>query len=192
MRRRTYYRGTHAKRYEAVRRGKLWKLEHGAVGDFVDTLPVGSRVLDVPVGTGRFLPIYESAGMDAVGVDVSEDMLAEARGKGTGAELQAGDIYALDFPNEHFDAVVCFRIFNWMDLEEAERAVREMARVCRGRLAMSVTLAPEGRTTRSDQSVHPEAAWAEMLDRAGVKVLEEVPIREPKRHSYRMQVVRPC
>src|SRR6185295_18414018 len=37
-----------------------------------------ARLLDIPVGTGRFLPHYKRA-QTVVGVDVSDDMLIEAR-----------------------------------------------------------------------------------------------------------------
>ena len=75
-------------------------MEHQAVAGFLSQLDPGSCVLDIPVGTGRFIPLYNNLGLRATGVDASIDMLGEARAMAdrVGAEmsLDEGDIFALN------------------------------------------------------------------------------------------------
>ena len=98
----------------------------------------GMRVLDAGCGTGAMTLGMAQAVAPArvVGVDVSADLLTKARQQRQAQEnlsfVQA-DLYALPFEAE-FDVVVAARVLQW--LAEAQRAVRELARVLRpgGRL----------------------------------------------------------
>ena len=69
----------------------------------------GERVLLVGVGTGADLPLL-SAGVEAVGVDLSSDMLARARAKlplpGRDVKLIQGDAQKLSVGEGEFDAAV--------------------------------------------------------------------------------------
>src|SRR5262245_55225983 len=78
-------------------------------------LAPGARVLDAACGTGASaLAAAEAVGPDGevVGVDLAENMLELARRKASTRVLRnvrfsLADITALDYPDEHFDAVVC-------------------------------------------------------------------------------------
>ena len=49
------YTGTEASQYEAKRAHKdVWQAEQALIAEMVNAGPV----LDVPIGTGRYLPIY--------------------------------------------------------------------------------------------------------------------------------------
>ena len=94
----------------------------------------GRAALDVGCGTGAVVvDIADVVGSDgrAVGVDVSETMIATARARaeaqGAAVELVVGDTHALDFPDGTFDAVHCDRVLQHLD--DPERAIAEMARV---------------------------------------------------------------
>jgi ubiquinone/menaquinone biosynthesis C-methylase UbiE len=134
------YHGETASSYDAEREGSPgWQFEQEAVEAQLGTLPAGSRVLDVPVGTGRFLSAYERHGFEAVGVDVSTSMIAEAQKKFPGAELREGSILELPFPDDSFDCVVCVRFLNWIGGDVLDRAVAELARVSRGAIICDIT-----------------------------------------------------
>ena len=101
-------------------------------------LAPGDRVLDVPVGTGRFIPRYARLDLQITGLDVSEDMLRQARkvseelGDGS-ISLVKGSATDLPFPDNYFDAVVSFRFLpGKLTLRSARRALTEYARVARG------------------------------------------------------------
>lgn len=129
------YRGATATDYEDHRRDrKKWQREQAAVADFVEQIASDDGeplFLDVPVGTGRFFDVYEENSVNAVGVDVSEDMLAEARkglnGRSTEISLQRGDIMSLAELDIDPDAVVCIRFMNWLDTEDVGAALNSIA-----------------------------------------------------------------
>jgi demethylmenaquinone methyltransferase/2-methoxy-6-polyprenyl-1,4-benzoquinol methylase len=104
----------------------------------------GARVLDACCGTGDLALACHEAGGDVVGLDFSERMLDRARGKSDAIEWVRGDLLALPFPDESFDAAtVGFGIRNVQDLEAG---LRELARVLRpgGRLGCLEITRPRG------------------------------------------------
>jgi ubiquinone/menaquinone biosynthesis C-methylase UbiE len=94
------------------------------------SLPLGSQVLDVCCGAGASaLPAAQSVGPtgQVIGVDLSEKLLELARKKAAdllNIEFQFGDMLALKFPGESFDAVVC--VFGIFFVPDMEIAVREL------------------------------------------------------------------
>jgi ubiquinone/menaquinone biosynthesis C-methylase UbiE len=107
-------------------------------------LGAGDRVLDVGCGTGeqvRAMAARVGPAGRAVGLDRSATMLAEARARGRGArapaEYRPGDVYALPFPDDAFDACLAEKLFT--HLADPARALAEMRRVTRagGRVAVA-------------------------------------------------------
>jgi ubiquinone/menaquinone biosynthesis C-methylase UbiE len=98
---------------------------------------VGERALDVGCGTGRMLVRLLSAGVDAHGVEPARDMRAAAQGRLERLGYDTGRIVdgraeALPFDANSFDLVSAITVLEFV--EDAARGLREMARVCRGRL----------------------------------------------------------
>jgi demethylmenaquinone methyltransferase/2-methoxy-6-polyprenyl-1,4-benzoquinol methylase len=96
----------------------------------------GDRVLDAACGTGDLAIIAAEAGAVVTGLDFSERMLERARRKAPELEWVNGDMLALPFTDERFDAAtVGFGVRNVVDLGGA---VAELRRVLRpgGRLAI--------------------------------------------------------
>ncbi len=95
-------------------------------------LPAGSPVLDLACGTGDFLRILDSAGLRAVGVDLSWGMLTAGH---TGRPRAQADGSALPVADSTMDGVTCgYALRNFTDLEAV---LAELARVVRpgGRLS---------------------------------------------------------
>jgi SAM-dependent methyltransferase len=87
----------------------------------------GGRYLEVGTGTGSdALAFAARFGVDVVGVDVSETMVAEARRRGL-AEAFVADAGALPFADMTFDGSWADRTFQ--HLERPERALAELVRV---------------------------------------------------------------
>lgn len=97
----------------------------------------GASVLDVGCGTGYFTRRLAADGLDATGLDSDDGMIRQAISQAaTGERYMVGDAHALPFPDRQFDyaiavASLCF-------VAEPDRAVREMARVSRRRVALGL------------------------------------------------------
>ena len=97
-------------------------------------LPVGARVLDVPCGQGRHAHLLAEAGYRVRGVDLSRDLLAVAKRRGTSSNLQYTRADMRRLPRawtERFDAVAnLFTSFGFfLEPEDDARVIREFARV---------------------------------------------------------------
>jgi len=106
----------------------------------------GGRVLDVGCGAGgALIPAARRVGPtgEAIGVDLSEGMVARTREAAALAELdwvraEVMDAASLDFEDEHFDAVLC--AFTLGSVADADAALAEMRRVLRPRGTIGVAL----------------------------------------------------
>jgi SAM-dependent methyltransferase len=90
--------------------------------------------LDVACGPGSVVVAFARRVRQAVGLDVTEAMLTEARGLAARADVgnvawQRGDAYALPFADGAFDIVSCRFAFHHM--QEPARVFVEMVRVAR-------------------------------------------------------------
>jgi len=104
----------------------------------------GDRVLDGACGTGDLAVIASKAGATVTGLDFSEAMLERARRKAPGLEWIRGDLLALPFDDDSFDAAtVGFGVRNVADLPGA---IAELRRVLRpgGRVAILEITRPRG------------------------------------------------
>ena len=78
--------------------------------DFRAAHPGPVRLLDFACGTGRVLSWVEGLVDSADGVDISENMVAAARGKCRRARLRVGDILAQpELLADGYDVITCFR-----------------------------------------------------------------------------------
>jgi ubiquinone/menaquinone biosynthesis C-methylase UbiE len=134
------YNGKVAELYNAKRiHAPKWTEEDYLIKDMLFEIPDKSRVLDVPVGTGRFIKHWIHREFDAVGVDVSDDMLSEARREGE-IDLKIGTVTALDFEDESFDASVMCRLTRWLTPPERTLALQELQRVTKKRIVFTARM----------------------------------------------------
>jgi len=105
----------------------------------------GDRVLDAACGTGDLAIADLKAGAGKVtGLDFSAKMLERARRKNTTIEWLQGDMLALPFADETFDAATVG--FGVRNVDDLELGLRELRRVLRpgGRLAILEITQPRG------------------------------------------------
>ncbi|EFO28683.1 phosphatidylethanolamine N-methyltransferase [Roseibium sp. TrichSKD4] len=88
------------------------------------------HVLEAGIGTGMSLPLYGSH-LKITGIDLSEDMLKQARAKAAGRDnvdqLQVMDAADLSYPDGHFDVVVAMFVITVVP--DPEKVIRELERV---------------------------------------------------------------
>jgi len=87
----------------------------------------GTRVLDVASGPGHVAAACAARGATPIGLDVSSQMIAVARGRYPGLDFRQGDAQHLPFENRSLDAVV--GNFAILHFGRPERAVAEFLRV---------------------------------------------------------------
>lgn len=192
------YFGNVASTYDANRIGPKWMAEQEAVCRFlnhVHGVQGTYSVLDVPVGTGRFLDFYKGHSAVAEGIDISEDMLSEARRKAEGLQmsmvLSIGNILDLREKFRGVDLVVCIRLANWLDAHCLLAALEQLCQVARRFVILGIRIYPEAsnykpwrllvqwlrervrRLKRNKITIHREKTVMQWLTSHGLVVLDQ-------------------
>lgn len=173
------YHGRKAETYDAIREKQgRWRLENEAVERML--AGVTGHVLDCPVGTGRFLPLYKRLKVRQVmGVDASESMLALAADKAAAAPrgvlFRLGDAARLPDPDEWFDVAVCVRFLDLIEEEAMRGVVRELLRVTRDRVILTIRLG-DAYVAKVNTATHQRKGFLSLISKQGWRVAEEVPI----------------
>lgn len=130
----TYY-GKVASNYEK-RRAKQdwWQVEQREMKALLEALPKGLSVVDIPFGTGRFVPFYLERDFKVHGMDASVEMLTTARqilgDSFKSCAVSTGNAMALEYQDDQFDLLVSTRfIRDIIVARDARKALAEFARV---------------------------------------------------------------
>ena len=101
-----------------------------------------STLLDAGCGEGFVADIFQKAmpGARITGFDVLEDSVKLAGLRNPLATFAVGDIYDTGFEDSSFDVVYCLEVLE--HLHEPDRALRELARVARKHVVLSVPHEP--------------------------------------------------
>lgn len=105
--------------------------ERAHLAAFTAQIDAGERVLDAGCGGGRAVLETLGDGVEAVGLDLSAAQLALARERAPTASLVRGDVLALPFADDAFDAVSSLHAVIHVPREHHESVFAEFARVCR-------------------------------------------------------------
>jgi SAM-dependent methyltransferase len=127
-----------ASRYEAWYAGEGRRadlLERALLGKLLQAFPDARSVLEVGCGTGHFTRWMADKGLDAVGLDISEPMLNEARRLG-GPQYFSGDAHALPFADRSHDLTALITTLEF--LPDPARALAEAVRVARHGVLLGV------------------------------------------------------
>ncbi len=176
------YFGDIAAGYEARREPQAkWQREQAVISEWLCRYPAGTRVLDCPVGTGRFLPLYVAHEFEVTGIDISPDMLRVAKTKAApGQALRKGSIF--DLGGEAPDVSLAIRIMNLIDVADMQRALRELQRVTRQDIVFNLREGVPGRYRHP----HPLSAVSEALTGSWC-IVENVPIHEDDFRMIRLR-----
>ena len=133
---RHHYAGQYAAEYDRTRTGtaihrKRWQSELEAVHEMLTLLKKNAHWLDVPCGTGRFIPILRKHGCTMIGLDISEDMLRQIPREyldgHQDVRTEIGDAEHLRFSDDTFDYVLSMRFFNIVPDRVRRNALKEYA-----------------------------------------------------------------
>lgn len=100
-------------------------------------LEAGESVLDVGCGTGYFTRQLAVADLSTTGIDLDAASVEVARSRQAGNEIYlTGDAHSLPFADRHFDHAIAMTSFCF--IEDQARALRELTRVARRRVALGL------------------------------------------------------
>ena len=134
---------------EKRREGPTSKRERKWVARFVDSLPIGARVLDLGCGVGvPILAELVTRGCRAVGVDFSRSSLGQARELCPGAVLVRADLAEVDFAPAVFDAAIAFDSIWHVPRQEHRHVLGHLRTWLRERAPVLLTLAAAPQTER--------------------------------------------
>jgi ubiquinone/menaquinone biosynthesis C-methylase UbiE/alkylhydroperoxidase family enzyme len=105
--------------------------EYVAMHQHLDVRP-GDRLLDVACGSGLAIELASARGAIVSGIDASPRLVSIARDRMPDADVRAGDMAALPWPDGSFDVVTSFRglwATTGVALAEARRVLRPGGRV---------------------------------------------------------------
>jgi SAM-dependent methyltransferase len=135
---------SHAETYRDGRfsRSRRWRRtdtqERAIVARFLSDLPEGSRVLDLPCGAGRFVPLFKGTGLRYNGVDYAMSMLRLAKEALEPLLLLGGEALRLPVADQAFDALICVRLLHRIREQDFRvNMLQEMARVVKGPLLVT-------------------------------------------------------
>ena len=156
---------------------------------FLDLLQVrpGTRLLDVSCGSGFLLEAARERGLDAVGVDLSDQAVRMAKQVAPGAGLAVGTGEQLAFKTATFDYVSCLgSLEHFLDMG---RGVQEMLRVGKPNARFCIMVPNENfigwkvlghqGTAQQDINEHllPLGAWRRFFEGQGLEIENVVPDR---------------
>ena len=111
--------------------------EKACILECLNAIPAGSKVLDLPCGTGRMTRVLVERGYRVTGADASEAMLSRAREnyatyrgdhpQSPEVPFSLRDVLATGFATDEFDGVSCIRLFH--HFSEAETRRKALRRV---------------------------------------------------------------
>lgn len=100
------------------------------IDEFLGLLPATNpRVLDAGCGTGRDLALMIASGVESTGLDLSLNMLKQARRVAPAATLAHGDLRCLPFGDQSFDGVWSMASLLHLDCSGFAAALAEFVRV---------------------------------------------------------------
>jgi len=103
----------------------------------------GDSVLDVGCGFGDFIPWFEKQGgtLDYTGIDLSPDLLTEARKRHADVQFVEGELFDMVFAEASFDWVILSGALNELlhdDGDYARRSITRMFELCRKGMAFNL------------------------------------------------------
>jgi SAM-dependent methyltransferase len=106
-------------------------LDRAMLAGFAGLIPHNSVVADVGCGTGATSRVFADIGLNVVGIDLSPNMIAEARRLNPGLSFQVGSMTRLDFGDGYFDGICAWYSVIHVPDEALPEVFSEFSRVLR-------------------------------------------------------------
>jgi ubiquinone/menaquinone biosynthesis C-methylase UbiE len=160
---------------------------------FAQLVPPHSRVCDMGCGPGHVARHLAGLGLDVLGMDISQSMVAVARKLNPDLQFEPGDMLCLQFADETFAGIAAFYSLIHIDRLQVPQALGELFRVLtKGGRLLAAFHVGEGEVHREEFHGHTVSFHASIfgigelegfLREAGF-VVEESLDREPYDFEY--------
>lgn len=175
------YHGAMAANYETKRKKQeRWDIENDVVAKMLKKLRPKS-VLDVPCGTGRFLPTYDKIGVKHVlAVDISDSMLLQAAEKAKrcknrkGITLKCKDILLMHKVPQ-IDVSVCVRFLDLIDQAAMRDVMTKLFKITDEAIICTIRLG-EQYIPKSNTATHDQKDFYRRVKKSGWRVKKSVPV----------------
>jgi len=143
---RDYQNQAFAQSYEHLRFGntigRLYSfLQIRTIGKILNLLPPGSKVLDLPCGTGRITKHLLQRGFKVYAGDISQAMLNIARERlshySNLEDLRIIDVEKIDTGDNEFEYTICIKLMHLVPLEIRTKMLKELSRVTENLIIVS-------------------------------------------------------
>lgn len=99
------------------------------LNEFARRIRGRGRACEIGCGPGQISRYLKDCAADMCGIDLSHEMVKQARRLNPDIQFEAGDMLALEFADASFVAIVCFYAIIHLQRDDVTRALREMNRV---------------------------------------------------------------
>lgn len=159
--------GNHPVSYE-----KYWQKARGSYSErFVDQICREfdfDTVLDGGSGDGGAIRAFLKNGKQATGVEYSGEAISrycsDLQSQG---HVMQGSLMDLPFDDHSFDLVFSSEVLEHIEEDDAERAVRELVRVAKKHLFLTISLRPSSDNNRYHVNLKPRAWWQDLFQSMG-------------------------
>lgn len=121
------YSGEHLKKVDPNWSFRNWSYRHTFVSkmkyviNYVSSLPKETKILDAGCGQGLLVQEFKQMGFDIIGIDAFYDS----------EHVQRESIMGSKFEDNTFDLVLCLDVIEHIELNEQEKVIAELTRVCK-------------------------------------------------------------
>lgn len=104
-------------------------LDRAVLTGFCELVGAGGTLADIGCGTGMTTEIFSRHGLDAFGIDLSPNMIAEARSRHPGLAFRVGSMLHLDIADHGVDAVCAWYSIIHVPDDDLGRVFTEFHRI---------------------------------------------------------------
>ncbi len=116
----------YAKIYADYTYGKLMQFQ---LNNFISMLPKKAKVLDIGSGSGRDAQYFHDYGLEVTSIDISENMLKEAKKRVENIKFIKMDMCNLEFENNSFDGIWIMASLSDIERKESLSVLQEISKI---------------------------------------------------------------
>lgn len=173
---------------EKRKKHKLWQAEILAVEKLLNSAEAEETILDAPIGTGRFIHLYENKKMNITGIDISQDMLNIAKTK-TKANIDLSIKNILELREGQYDWTICIRLLNRLDASNMKSAIRALASMTKKKCILGIRHTSQPDIASLKTITHTTHDVEQIFNEVGFVAAERITL---DKHGYHMYLLYKC